>query len=609
MVRKLRISILAAFLLLVFTASQALAAPSIRFTLNGARQAYGPGSVFMLYGRAEDSGFGLPYSDVLVQVNSGDKPILYSQTKADGDGYFRTNFNFPYSSLGSTFQVMTSTPESLLKEDYQLTAKTGLSFNCMGFRDKITNQRVPLDTKEILLVFTSNVNYFYNKDTDSDLKVLGRNDKNADCVRVYAKDSGKLVSTSAKLIFDDFEGDQMNTFYMLDGTQKSETKKRTLVVALNEKLAGNTTYKVVINREMAANNSAILGQEKVIEFTTEAAASSTKTTTPVTGQSINTSGGTISEAGVTIVVPPNALSSDIKVTVEKILNTSTLPINANSQFVGDVVEIIKDRLGDFSTPVTISLSFDKSKVDTSKYDLQICYLDEKENKWIPLDHITVDPKTGTVSGQTKHFTKFAVIAIEKGKGEVKEEVKEEEPVPVGPGKVINLRDIKGHWAEKTITELVASGAIGGYPDGTFKPDQGISRAEFATIVIKAFQLPEKQGKVFEDTANHWAKNFIATASAYGIVNGYSDTKFGPNDPITREQMAVMIVKAAKLAEIQGGKTFADSGKVSAWAKNAVATASEKNIIGGYPDNSFRPQKGATRAEAATVIVKALKLAS
>lgn len=76
------------------------------FTLNGARQAYSPGSVFMLYGQAEDSDFRLPYSDVLVQVDSGDKSVLYSQTKADGDGYFRTTFNFPYGNIGGTFQVV-----------------------------------------------------------------------------------------------------------------------------------------------------------------------------------------------------------------------------------------------------------------------------------------------------------------------------------------------------------------------------------------------------------------------------------------------------------------------------------------------------------------------
>ena len=100
MLCNLRRIILITLLITIFITSQVLAAPSIRFIINGARQAYGPGSVFMLYGRAEDSGFGLPYSDILVQVESEGDSILYSQTKADDEGYFRINFNFPYNSKG-----------------------------------------------------------------------------------------------------------------------------------------------------------------------------------------------------------------------------------------------------------------------------------------------------------------------------------------------------------------------------------------------------------------------------------------------------------------------------------------------------------------------------
>lgn len=169
-----------------------------------------------------------------------------------------------------------------------------------------------------------------------------------------------------------------------------------------------------------------------------------------------------------------------------------------------------------------------------------------------------------------------------------------------------LRDTKGHWAEGNINKLVASSALSGYPDGTFKPDARIKRAEFATILVKAFKLEAKTGKVFADTANHWAKDAIATAAAYGIVGGYDDTTFGPEDDITREQMALMIVRAAKLDDAAGSKEFADGTAISGWAANAVNTAFENGIISGYPDNTFKPQGNAKRAEAVTVIVNALK---
>ncbi len=190
-------------------------------------------------------------------------------------------------------------------------------------------------------------------------------------------------------------------------------------------------------------------------------------------------------------------------------------------------------------------------------------------------------------------------------------------VTIGPGKrnsdVVTFTykvttDTPGHWAENNIKELVALGAIGGYPDGTFRPDNRISRAEFATILVKAFELDPQSGKVFADTAGHWAKETIATAASYGIVSGYDAATFGPDDPVTREQMAVMVMGAAKLEPVAGELPFKDGGKVSGWAKEAVAAAVGSGIIGGYPDNTLRPQGNATRAEAVTVIVNAMRKA-
>ena len=171
----------------------------------------------------------------------------------------------------------------------------------------------------------------------------------------------------------------------------------------------------------------------------------------------------------------------------------------------------------------------------------------------------------------------------------------------------NLSDIQGHWAATTIQSMVDQGIITGYPDGTFKPDNIISRAEFAVLLVKTFKLESKSGKVFSDTEQHWAKDYIATANAYGIVNGYSDVKFGPDDPITREQMARMVVKAANLQSSSAVSSFTDSANISAWAKDAVAIASANKIINGYPDGSFQPLNGATRAEAVVVLSNAQQL--
>jgi len=179
----------------------------------------------------------------------------------------------------------------------------------------------------------------------------------------------------------------------------------------------------------------------------------------------------------------------------------------------------------------------------------------------------------------------------------KEEQKQEEPV--------TLNDITGHWALDSINTLVRQGCISGYPDGSFKPENTITRAEFAAVLVKAFQLENNNGKTFSDTAAHWAKDYIAAAAAKGLVSGYAGGNFGPDDLITREQMAVMIVKAAGLAPAAEAPGFADSPAISGWAVEAVAAATENGIMKGYSDNTIRPGGSATRAEAVTVIMNAL----
>lgn len=175
-----------------------------------------------------------------------------------------------------------------------------------------------------------------------------------------------------------------------------------------------------------------------------------------------------------------------------------------------------------------------------------------------------------------------------------------------PAAGTQLKDINGHWAQANITALVDQQIISGYPNGTFRPDATISRAEFTTILVKAFNYQPQNGKVFYDTQQHWARDYIATAQSYGLVSGLAENSFGPDTPITREQMAAMVVKAAALKKPSGSvKSFADAAYISSWAVESVSTATGQFILSGYPDDTFRPQGNATRAEAVTVIIKAL----
>lgn len=313
------------------------------------------------------------------------------------------------------------------------------------------------------------------------------------------------------------------------------------------------------------------------------------TSNATTKQITPSSGGTVSLGNeVKLEIPAGALpgTSDVEIKIEKV--TSSIPAApAGFRLLGNVYEVsVNDELHyNFDGSVTLTFTFDPDDLAEGETPV-VEYYDEATGSWVSLG--------GTVSGNTisvtiDHFTKFAVMAQQI----------EEEPV-------ISLNDITGHWAEGSIKQLVASGAITGYSDGSFKPDNDITRAEFATVLVKAFELAPQSGKVFTDTGKHWAKDFIATAASNGIVKGYDDVTFGPDDLITREQMAVMIVRAAKLDPVSDETVFADAASICDWAKDAVATAVKEGIIKGYPDNTFKPEANATRAEAVTVIVSALK---
>jgi len=215
--------------------------------------------------------------------------------------------------------------------------------------------------------------------------------------------------------------------------------------------------------------------------------------------------------------------------------------------------------------------------------------------------ITVSPKAGDVLDAGD---KEIVITVNGKTVKQAITVNKKETVPP-PVEETVLTDIDGHWAQANIEYLVGIGAVAGYPDETFRPDSLITRAEFAKIIVDAFELTAESGKIFADTADHWAKDYVAIAAANGIVLGYNDQEFGPDDLITREQMAIMIVKAAGLTEATGELSFTDKDEVSSWAYDWVVSATQNKIMSGYTDNTFKPLNNATRAEAATVIYNVL----
>lgn len=166
-------------------------------------------------------------------------------------------------------------------------------------------------------------------------------------------------------------------------------------------------------------------------------------------------------------------------------------------------------------------------------------------------------------------------------------------------------DIKGHWAEKQIGEWVGNGFIKGYSDGTFKPDQGITRAEFITLTNKAFGFTAVSAAVYSDVkASDWFAGEMAKARAAGYISGYEDGTLRPNNNVTRQEVAAMIAKALKAqAGDNAGEInkFKDSGKFPQWSRGFIGTVAKLGYMSGYPDGTFQPEKIITRAEAVVTL--------
>ncbi|MGQ9533299.1 MAG: S-layer homology domain-containing protein [Desulfotomaculales bacterium] len=173
-------------------------------------------------------------------------------------------------------------------------------------------------------------------------------------------------------------------------------------------------------------------------------------------------------------------------------------------------------------------------------------------------------------------------------------------------------DVATHWARNDIEIMAARHVVQGMPDGTFAPDAGVTRAQFAAFVTRCLGLEPGGAAGFSDVpANAWYAGVVAAAAKAGIVKGFEDGTFRPDEPITREQVAAMVTRALAVAGKEVTVTpaereqllaaFADRGAIGGWALDAVAVAVKEGIVRGRTVDTFAPQAGATRAEAVTML--------
>lgn len=175
---------------------------------------------------------------------------------------------------------------------------------------------------------------------------------------------------------------------------------------------------------------------------------------------------------------------------------------------------------------------------------------------------------------------------------------------------VSLSDTSGNWAEPFIQVLAQKGIIIGYPDGTYRPDQLVTRAEFAALLNKAFDLqPLKADQSFRDVPNnYWAKDAIGKAYRAGFLAGYPDSTFAPGQNIRRIDSLVALVNGSKL-QPEGtapniDELFTDAGQVPSYGRNALIAGTQKCVAVSlsYPSGkTFNPAGTATRADVAAFV--------
>nr|WP_306812836.1 S-layer homology domain-containing protein [Paenibacillus soyae] len=194
---------------------------------------------------------------------------------------------------------------------------------------------------------------------------------------------------------------------------------------------------------------------------------------------------------------------------------------------------------------------------------------------------------GYIVAAVQHFSKYGVLSYSK-----------------------SFQDVADtHWASHAVKELAAMGIVQGVTFDEFRPGGSVTRAEFAAMLVRALGLQadgEEEPAFADVAADSWYAGAVAAAAEYGIVQGRGGNLFAPEVTITREEMAVMLVRAAELIVgeplvAEEDAIFVDGGEISEWAKDAVNVAYALELVQGDEMGRFKPQGTATRAHSAQVI--------
>ena len=320
-------------------------------------------------------------------------------------------------------------------------------------------------------------------------------------------------------------------------------------------------------------------------------------------KAIGTSGGTVSTSGGAfgLKIPAGAVSGSnntFRLVVFEIDPKS--PLAQEEKVKAGTIKLVS-KVVDFGTTadkllklVTATFHYDRQAV-TNAQNLRVFYWNVRTNAWVPVAsaNTRINAAEGLVEADLQHFTRYAVMEVKS---------------------TLKFADVQKQWYATYIDRISVMGITTGIIDkGTrvYKPDAPLSRAEFVTMLGRMLKLsaPNQSLSVFKDASSipSYAAGYIKAAYARGIISPYEDGTFKPNQNITREEMAVILIKAMGLKASGDATAFKDQEDITASARAYVAKAVEKGILSGKPDGKFHPADPLTRGEAAKVIIEMVEV--
>ncbi|WP_379160677.1 pullulanase [Paenibacillus sp. sgz5001063] len=312
--------------------------------------------------------------------------------------------------------------------------------------------------------------------------------------------------------------------------------------------------------------------------------------------------GTLSGAdaeGAQILLRAASLQGEASSALLTGLNKDHTVVKAASDVYEFKLEIIrKDKtilpVTSFAQPVTLTFQV---KGNPDKALLGVYNLGERNS----LEYIGGVQQGDVITAKVTHFSTYAALEISRSFLDV----------PVS------------YWAETAIKSLSAKQVISGVTTTEFKPGGLVTRAEFTALLMRALGLQADGQSAFADVkaeeqsgftdvkADAWYASYVSAAVRQGLVTGRSKNLFAPGAAISREEMAVLIIRALEVKQgkkrepVTGNPAFADTSSISSWATAYVQAAVELGLLQGRTDNQFAPQASMTRAEAAEVIYRLL----